>query len=246
MGPAAVVVEPPSLDDLAGIGEIEEPVLVEAFVAEPPVEAFDEGVLGRLAEVDEVEADAVAPGPLVEHLADHLRPVVQDDLLGQPAGLGQALQDPHDTGTRQRGVDLDRRAFAREVVDDVQRPHALTGGQEIVLEVHGPALVRRLWHQHGLALDPGQPLPLALAHLQALLGIHPVHRLVIDPPTLAAEQGMQAPIAQTPALARQLLEPLAQRRPLLPSGSVLPGRKVEAGQPAGAALGQTVRLDQVR
>jgi hypothetical protein len=29
MGPAAVVVEPPGLDDLAGIGEIEEPVLVE-------------------------------------------------------------------------------------------------------------------------------------------------------------------------------------------------------------------------
>jgi hypothetical protein len=29
MRPAVVVVEPPSLDDLAGIGEIEEPVLVE-------------------------------------------------------------------------------------------------------------------------------------------------------------------------------------------------------------------------
>jgi hypothetical protein len=29
MGPAAVVVDPPGLDDLAGIGEIEEPVLVE-------------------------------------------------------------------------------------------------------------------------------------------------------------------------------------------------------------------------
>jgi hypothetical protein len=29
MGPAAVVVDPPSLDDLAGIGKIEEPVLVE-------------------------------------------------------------------------------------------------------------------------------------------------------------------------------------------------------------------------
>jgi hypothetical protein len=49
---------------------------------------------------------------LVEHLADHLGPVVEDDLAGQPAGLGRAVQDPHDTGTRQRGVDLDRRAFA--------------------------------------------------------------------------------------------------------------------------------------
>jgi hypothetical protein len=33
----------------------------------------------------------------------------------------------------------------------------------------------------------------------------------MDPPTLAAKQGMQAPIAKTPALARQLLEALAPR-----------------------------------
>ena len=126
-----------------------------------------------------------------------------------------------------------------------ERPQALARGQEIVLEVHGPALVRRCGLQHGLALDPGQSLPLALAHLQALLDIDSVHRLVVDLPALAAKQGMQAPIAETPALARQLLEPLAQRGPLLPARSVLPGRKVEDGQPAGAALRQTVRLDQV-
>ena len=71
----------------------------EAFIAELPVEAFNEGVLGRLAGVDEVEPNAVAPGPLVEHLADHLGPVVENDLLRQPASLGQALQDPHDPGT---------------------------------------------------------------------------------------------------------------------------------------------------
>jgi hypothetical protein len=29
MRPAAVIVDPPGLDDLAGIGEVEEPVLVE-------------------------------------------------------------------------------------------------------------------------------------------------------------------------------------------------------------------------
>ena len=97
----------------------------------------------------------------------------------------------------------------------------------------GPALVRRRGRQHGPALDPGQPLPRALAHLQALLDIDPVHRFVIDLPTLRPEQDMQAPIAEASALARQLLEPLAQRGPRLPARLVLPGRKVEAGQPAG-------------
>ena len=55
MRPAGVVIDPPGLDDLAGIVEIEEPVLVEAFIPEPPVEAFDEGVLCWLARLDEVE-----------------------------------------------------------------------------------------------------------------------------------------------------------------------------------------------
>ena len=94
MGPLCVVVDPPGLDDLAGILEIEEPVFVEAFIAELAVEAFDESVLGRLAGFDEVKAHAVAPGPFVERLANHLRAVVQDDLQGQPTGLGEPLEHP--------------------------------------------------------------------------------------------------------------------------------------------------------
>ena len=97
MGPAGVVVDPPGLDDLAGIVEIEEPVLVEAFIAEPPVEGFDKGVLGWLAGLDEIEPHAIAPGPFVERLAGHLGAVVQDDLQGQAPGLREPIEHPHDT-----------------------------------------------------------------------------------------------------------------------------------------------------
>lgn len=44
---AGVVVDPPGLGDAAGIVDVEEPVLVDAFIAEPAVEGFDEGILGR-------------------------------------------------------------------------------------------------------------------------------------------------------------------------------------------------------
>ncbi len=94
MGPLGVVVDPPSFDDLAGVAEIEEPVLVEAFIAEPPVEGFDEGVLGRLAGLDEIEPNAVALGPFVERLANHLGTVVEDDLQGQATGLGEPIEHP--------------------------------------------------------------------------------------------------------------------------------------------------------
>ena len=56
VGPLLIVVLPPRLHDLAGIAEAEEPVLVEAFVAQPAVEALAVGVLDRLAGVDEVQA----------------------------------------------------------------------------------------------------------------------------------------------------------------------------------------------
>ena len=39
--PYRVVVHPPGLDHLSRISEIYEPVLVQAFIAELPVEAFD-------------------------------------------------------------------------------------------------------------------------------------------------------------------------------------------------------------
>ena len=37
---------------------------------------------GHSARESGLLTDAVAPSPLVEHLADHLGPVVQDDLVG--------------------------------------------------------------------------------------------------------------------------------------------------------------------
>src|SRR5215475_10567751 len=54
-----VVVDTPGLDDPAGLGEIGEQVLVEAFVAQPAVERFDEAVLARLAGRDVVPFDAM-------------------------------------------------------------------------------------------------------------------------------------------------------------------------------------------
>ena len=44
MGSVMVVVDPPSLDDLASSVQSAEQVLVEAFVAEATIEALDEAI----------------------------------------------------------------------------------------------------------------------------------------------------------------------------------------------------------
>lgn len=64
MGPDGIVVHAPGLDDLARVRQAEEPVLVQALVAESAVETLDVGILIRLARVDEVQPDAAAVGPM--------------------------------------------------------------------------------------------------------------------------------------------------------------------------------------
>ena len=58
-----VVVEPPALDDSPGFWQGFEDLLVQAFVAQPAVEAFDEAVLLRLAGRDVVPIITGAVGP---------------------------------------------------------------------------------------------------------------------------------------------------------------------------------------
>ena len=58
-----VVVDPPVFDDLARFCDTGEPVLVQAFLSETPIETFDVRVLGRLAGIDEVQLHTVIIGP---------------------------------------------------------------------------------------------------------------------------------------------------------------------------------------
>ena len=72
-----VVMGPPLLDDAPGIGEIQEPVLVQAAVPEAAVEGFHEGILRRLPGLDEVKLDLVFLTPEKHRLAGHLGFVIE-------------------------------------------------------------------------------------------------------------------------------------------------------------------------
>lgn len=78
MGSVLVVVVPPVADDLAGMAIAGEQMLVEAFVSEPAVEAFDEAVLHWLARCDVVPLDAAFLLPLEHRIAGQLRTVIAD------------------------------------------------------------------------------------------------------------------------------------------------------------------------
>src|SRR5438309_9048303 len=79
MRPVMVVVDPPSLNDLASSVQAAEQVLVEAFVAEATIEALDEAILHRLARSDVVPFNGVILLPLQDRSGGQLRAVVADD-----------------------------------------------------------------------------------------------------------------------------------------------------------------------
>jgi len=74
-----VVIDPPTFDGLSCVVQVQEPVLVQTFLAELSMEALDVPVFHRPAWRDEVQRDFVFIGPLVERLGSELRAIVDDD-----------------------------------------------------------------------------------------------------------------------------------------------------------------------
>ena len=76
MGSGLVVVDHPPVRGLANVFKACEQVVVQHFLAEGAVEAFDVGVLVRLAGLDVLDGHAIGFGPLREWLAQELRAIV--------------------------------------------------------------------------------------------------------------------------------------------------------------------------
>ena len=87
-----IVVPPKRIDLLLRVVDRCEPMYVQAFFTEPPVERFDGGIVGRLAPATEVENDAVGIRPEIHRGTDELRTVVTVDALGQAALKAQSLE----------------------------------------------------------------------------------------------------------------------------------------------------------
>src|ERR1700676_2024269 len=146
-------------------------MLIQAFITESAVEAFDERILDGLAWLDEAELHALLVGPLVEHAARELRPVVQLDLLRCPALHHDPAQDACHPPGWERGVDLDRQTLAGEDVDDGQQPDPPAPGQRVADEVPRPALVQSDHYERRLHPSIAYALAFPPPHRQSLVPV---------------------------------------------------------------------------
>src|SRR6476620_1252832 len=89
-----IVVISPNVQEGLRFGHTAKDMAVQAFVAQPAVEAFDEGILYRTTRSNEIESHAVGIRPRVHRLAYELRSVVDPDRLR----LRATLQHPAECG----------------------------------------------------------------------------------------------------------------------------------------------------
>ena len=120
MRPDVVVVIAPQGQLLAGIGETVEDLLIQAFIPQAAVEAFDQAVLLRLAGVDVMPGHAGIAGPFEDRGAGELGAIIADDAAGlavNPDHRGQLSRHPC---TRKAGIGDQRKVLSGAVVDDSQ------------------------------------------------------------------------------------------------------------------------------
>ena len=96
MRAVVIIVVAPCRNQLAGMAQAVEEMLVQALVPQAAVEALDEAVLHRLARRDVMLFDLPFLLPFEHRVRGQLRAVVADHHAGKPAHLGDPVELPGD------------------------------------------------------------------------------------------------------------------------------------------------------
>jgi hypothetical protein len=212
VGPVPVVVDPPVLDDHSGFEQAVELPAVEQLVAELAVERLDPRVLPRRAGIDEHAAGSREPAPVRDGVSWRTR--ARCRCARRRAGRRVRAASRSRTATTWSAsidaVDLDRQAFAGELVDHVEHLEGASVDGGVELEVERPQHVRSdRAHRPDMHADPGQALlALLLWDTQALFAPQPSDPLVVHPAALPAGLLRRA----SPPPPRSLRGELAQER----------------------------------
>src|SRR5215469_7336518 len=174
-----VVILPPAFDFAPCVTQTREPVRVQAFLSQAPVEALRIGVLNRLAGLDELQSYPAFFAPGRQGSAAKLRPVIQHNGFGQTSFAGNPIQHTSYTQSAQRSVDFNRRTFPRAIVHHRQHANHSSRAHAITHEIHRPLFVRPSRCRLPGRPTPADPPPLPNPHRQSFLAIQPIHTLVI-------------------------------------------------------------------
>src|SRR5580658_203555 len=244
MGSVGIIIDAPRLDDPVRHRQATEHVLVEALVAEAAVEAFNEGVLHRLARRDVMPTDASILLPAQHGVGGELAAVVADYHQRLLALRDDRIELACNPAAGDRGVDNQRQALAGEVVDNDEHPKAPTIGQHNGDKVEAPTLGRGLRQGHRRTRAAGSLSSAAAAHRQPLFTVEPEQLLVVQLDAFATQQDVQASITKPSPLAGKGAQPFPHRRVLPTRADIAVGLWRHTDQRAGAPLRIALLVDR--
>ncbi len=126
MRPFVVVVMAPCSDEMFGQRQGCKPMHVEAFIAKPSVEAFDESVLHRFAGFDVLHFDILLSGPLHEMQACKLGPVITDKRFGLLSSMRECIfERARHARRRERACHFERHALSGVFIDHRQQSNTV-------------------------------------------------------------------------------------------------------------------------
>ena len=240
-----VVVDAPSFDRAASVGDIDEPVLVQTGVPKLAVEAFYQRVLDRLARLNEAQGRTNSLRPEMHRLAGELGPVVGDDGFGDRTFQHDLIQESADTLAGDRGVHDLADVLPAVVVHNVQHSEPAARDQLIRDAVHRPTLVRPFRNRHRHSIPRQKAFPSFPPDLEFLFAVDSIRLLLVHNQTL----GFQHPVQQLVSVARIFGCLLLQTFPeftVVSSLRLMAGhRSVDSHHQAGPPLTQHPDPDQL-
>ena len=152
---------------------------MQAFFAEPSVQAFGRAVLPRLAGGDLAQPYSFLSAPGLPPPPNELRSMVTAHLFRPAALWYQPFQHPDEAQARQTGIDFNGRAFPPVLINERERTQRLSVRQAVAAAIQRPVLVRR----KGLLLhgnnDGSYAVPTFPAKGESPISIQAVHSLVV-------------------------------------------------------------------
>jgi hypothetical protein len=136
-----VVINSPFFDDLPGLDDVGEPMLVPAFVPEFAVQTLYISNLLESARLNEVEQNPVLIRPLIELVAGKLRPVIHNQPLRLPAKIYQTVEHLDNPCSAKKCVHLDPKTFPCTVINHGEIPDFPARDGSVMNEVHAPAVI---------------------------------------------------------------------------------------------------------
>ncbi len=166
MWSCVVVIGAPASERDAGLGQRREQRLVQQFIAQPAVEALDEGILHGLARRDVVPVDTALVGQLRMALLVNSLPLSLTTIFGLPRSNTSRSSSRATRVPESEVSATSAKALAGAIIDG-EDAEAAAIGELIRHEVERPAVVRRHRHRHRRQ-GPDRPLAAATATTASL------------------------------------------------------------------------------